>query len=175
MAAKSLPDQAYLRQRLSYNPVTGILIWLPRPTSHFSKPWHADRWNRRYAGQSAGLVDGIGYRILTLDDVPYKAHRIIWKMMTGEEPEVTDHVNRVRDDNRWDNLRSGSHVNNMCNAARKSGRQFRGVRKRCQRWTAEIAVDGVCKHIGTFDTPEQAYAAYCAAADQYHGRFASYD
>jgi len=175
MPAKALPELAYLRQCFSYDPVSGTLHWLYRPQEHFTTPGQFGRWNRRYPGLVAGVISPIGYRVITMGDDQYKAHRIIWKMMTGEEPEIIDHRDRNRSNNAWLNLRNGSHVNNMCNAARKTGRQFRGVRKRCQRWTAEIAVDGKYTHIGTFDTPEQAHAAYCAAADRYHGKFASYD
>jgi hypothetical protein len=40
------------------------------------------------------------------------------------------------------------------------------------KWIAQICINGKKKHLGLFSTPELAYAAYCKAALEYHGKFA---
>lgn len=172
MAKQFLPPQDYLCQRLSYDAETGTLSWRVRPDDHFSNPQRAAYWNRRWAGKPAGLVNSIGYRIISIDDVPFKAHRIIWKMMTGHDPQTIDHVNRARDDNRWENLRSGTQANNRHNAPKmRPATLFKGCRRRRGKWSAAIGD----RHLGTFATGEEAHAAYCAAARELYGDFASFD
>lgn len=46
------------------------------------------------------------------------AHRVAWVLMTGKQPDVIDHINRVRHDNRWENLRDVTHAENMQNKRR---------------------------------------------------------
>lgn len=44
--------------------------------------------------------------------------------------------------------------------------------KKKNRWRAEIKADGVRYELGTFRNPDDAAAAYRAAALKYHGQFA---
>lgn len=74
------------------------------------------------------------------------------------------------------NLRECSHAENLCNrgANRNNTSGFKGVSwfVKNKRWSAQIHVSGLRKHLGYFDTPEAAHAAYCDAARKYHGEFA---
>ena len=49
-----------------------------------------------------------------------RAHRIAFYIMKGYEPEGIDHINRVRNDNRWINLREANKSQNSKNAKLKS-------------------------------------------------------
>ena len=70
-------DISYVRSRLNYDPATGSLIWKARPEARFQ--W----WNARYAGAPAGSLDAKGYLRVYLDGTAYKAHRVMWAMVTG--------------------------------------------------------------------------------------------
>lgn len=162
---------AYLRQRLRYEPETGALIWLMRPVEFDYG------WNARHAGKRAGTVKARGWRDVVIDDRTYRASRIIWQIVTGEPPlfEV-DHWNGDRSDDRWGNLRHATKSQNMGNQKRHADGTsgFKGVvwvKKDCC-WKAQIGHKYTTRYLGSFDTPEEAHAAYMAAALEAYGEFA---
>lgn len=164
--------QERLMELLSYDPESG----------KFS--WRNDRRNGNVttvmAGQEAGTAQGNGYRVISVDGKNYPAHRLAWLYMTGSlPPNDIDHVNCVRDDNRFCNLRSATRQQNASNRKinRNSSSGFKGVRlqKRTGRWEARIRVGYRYEHLGTFETPEDAHAAYCVGAERYHGEFARFE
>lgn len=76
------------------------------------------------------------------------------------------------------NLRLCSHVQNLQGFKRKKkgmSSRFRGV---CwwedrQKWTAQIQVKGRKRHLGVFESEENAARAYDVAAKRFFGEFAS--
>lgn len=127
----------------------------------------------------AGSVFGCesnGYLLGGLGGVNWFAHCIIWKMAHDEEPPEVDHKNRRRSDNRLRNLRAASSSQNKHNsvARRNNLSGMKGVSRNWGKWAARICINRKTICLGTFDTPEQASAAYQAAADDIHGEFAAY-
>lgn len=109
-----------------------------------------------------------------------KEHHIAWLFMTGEWPAVNsvDHINRVRDDNRWGNLRHAPTITDQrANTKRRSDNSsgFRGVSwdRTLSRWRARIIVRGKIKHLGVFVDKMKAAEAYAAAARTLFGEFCS--
>lgn len=97
-------------------------------------------------------------------------HRYIMGLRKGDGRYV-DHHNHDGLDNRRENLRLATPVQNIANARRRG---LVGVRRsRSGRWTARIKIgDGRERHLGTFDTPEDAARAYDRAAVEAFGEFA---
>ena len=156
-----------LRQKLSYNAETGDFHWREpgRGVPSTETP--------------AGRVNGNGYREIGINGRLYAAQRLAWLYVTGEWPvgEV-DHVNRERSDNAWSNLRDVNKAQNQANTGLKSSNRsgFRGVspvKKYPGRWQAQIRENGKRRHLGTFDSPEEANAAYQAAFITVHGNLGS--
>lgn len=88
----------------------------------------------------------------------------------------TDHINRMRTDNRRVNLRKCTTAENSRNTklAKNNTSGFKGVKTTAEgRWRATIMRDRKNIHIGHFDTKEEAAAAYYAAALILHMEFAS--
>jgi len=111
-----------------------------------------------------------GYLVVRFEDREYKAHRVIWLMKTGEEPDEVDHINHIRDDNRWSNLRNVSSREQQLNMSlhknNKSGVQ--GVRQLASgRFNAFIMVNRKHINLGTFDSLEEAAAARKEAHKRY--------
>ncbi|QDP62357.1 MAG: hypothetical protein Unbinned8472contig1000_57 [Prokaryotic dsDNA virus sp.] len=58
-----------------------------------------------------------GYRLIRFKGKAYLSHRVAYFLYTGEWPELMiDHKNRVKDDNRWDNLRQATAQENSINS-----------------------------------------------------------
>lgn len=89
---------------------------------------------------------------------------------------LVDHKNRNGLDNRRDNIRVASRAQNMHNRISSSNNTsgYKGVHwdKRKEKWIAAIGIDGRRKHLGNFDSSEDAARAYDQAARELHGNFA---
>lgn len=102
-------------------------------------------------------------------------HRTIY----GARPDAfVDHQDGDGLNNRRKNLRSATRSQNAMNAEGHidSTSGVKGVHwsKRHGRWKSEICANGKRKHIGLFDTVEDAAAAYAQAASDLHGEFARF-
>lgn len=158
-------DAARAREVWTYDPVTGVLRWRTKVAMKI------------VVGSVAGSPNADGHLRIKLAGKEYYAHRIAWLMTSGSWPaETIDHINGVRDDNRLVNLREASRFQQVCNrvAQRNNAQGLKGVHfaKREGRYRATIRRNGRCRHLGLFDTPEEAHAAYAAAAASLHGEFA---
>ncbi len=167
-----------LNALLSYNPKTGILVWKHRPASRFKDLRSCNRWNAVYAGKRAGTVDRYGYIAINLNGKLNRAHRIAWFMMTGKWPEgCLDHINGVRSDNRWENLREATRSQNNCNKAlrsnNKSGTSGISRHPANGKWRVQICFEGKKHHIGYFYSKQQAIEARKLAEKQHHGEFSA--
>lgn len=153
-----------LRELLDYDPAIGVFRW------------RLFRNSGARSGQEAGTVDPKGYIRIKINGVQYMAHRLAWLAARGTWPTgEVDHINSVKGDNRISNLRVATKNQNQHNRKinARHGVGLKGVRVRGDRYEARIAVDGKQLRLGAFDTPEDAHAAYCAAARRYHGAFAN--
>lgn len=114
-----LPCQQYLAECVEYDSDSGLLTWKDRPFSHFEgRPTGKQLYgqSRKMIGRPAfNTIKGAGYRMGSLDGVQRYSHRVIWKLVTGGDPDVIDHINGVKTDNRWVNLRDVAQVINCRN------------------------------------------------------------
>jgi len=171
--SKTLPSQEYLNSILHYNPKTGDIVWRRREGFR-------PQWNGRYAGKPAlSSLNHNGYRHGRIDDCGYLAHRVVWKMVYGTDPDCVDHKNGNGLDNRKENLRlcnkSQNHMNSGKQTNNKSGYKGVSQHKNSDKWQAQISVDRRVISIGYFNTPEEAARAYDKAAKEKHGHFAVFN
>lgn len=117
-----------------------------------------------------------GYRVVKIDDVDYRASHLAWLYVYGEYPRAfLDHRDLDKSNDRIANLREATTSQNKGNSAAYKGSALgiKGVQRRSSgRFQASIRVNYRPIHLGTFDTVEEASAAYAAAARQYFGEFA---
>jgi len=145
-----------------YDNYTGNLLW-------------ANNTGRMLAGSLAGTLRKDGYVGIYLNGKYLFAHRVIWEMFNGPIPEglFIDHIDRIRNNNRIDNLRIGTFQENHFNRTKQSNNKsgFKGVCWHKKKWVSQIKIDGKNKFLGFFDTPEEAYKKYCEVAIERYGEF----
>jgi len=151
-----------LREVLHYDPATGSFVWLKMLS------------NKGPVGSAAGRSDVRGYTVIGIDRKLYRAARLAWLWMTGDWPSgEIDHLDTVPSNDAWANLRDVPHAINAQNSRRARSTNtldVLGVHQcaKTKRYRASITLNGKCKQIGRFDTPELAHAAYVAAKRSIH-------
>lgn len=179
-----------LRRLLDYNPKTGEFKWRERPAWMFKphhktglRSSHAKTWNKRFAGTNAFTSPNRhGYLATTVMFQRLSAHRTAFAIIHDRWPDVVDHINGDPSDNRIENLREVSHVENLRNTKlhKHNTTGHMGVRwhKRTKRWVAFIKVNGKQIHLGSFGTFDEAVSARQAGERRFgfhtnHGRIAA--
>jgi hypothetical protein len=150
-----------LKKVLSYDPNTGLFVWL-RITG-----------NRAKVGSIAG-ANSKGYVVITINNIRYHAHQLAWFYITGHwAPHHIDHINRNPSDNRFSNLRPATHRENLFNRGPNKNNKIglKGVSKYRNKYSAQIHVSGKKNFLGYYLNPEDAHKAYCLAAEKYFGEF----
>lgn len=153
----------YLKTIISYNPETGEMHKL-----HYYRP--------NCVGKRIKNDNKNRYKNIEISGKIYKQHRIAWIYMTGETPAEIDHINGIRSDNRFCNLRVVTRSQNIQNIGiRKNNTSgYKGVcfESKKRKWRARIIINYKVINLGHYDCPKSAYMAYCHAAEKYHGEFA---
>lgn len=154
-------DQTTLKSLLSYSAETG----------HFH--WKVPRRNIA-VGDLAGCVNQKGYRYIGVGGKLYRANRLAWFYCYGEWPEFqVDHINGDRLDDRIENLRDvpphGNQQNrragNKNSSSRLLGVSWNGA---TNSWRAQISVGRKTRHLGLYETEQDAHRAYLDAKSTYH-------
>jgi hypothetical protein len=142
--------QEILKQYVTYHPDTG---WF---TSNGAK------YSNREVGSRVGTCHSTkGYRYLVVKGKTYREQRLAFLYMTGSWPEhQVDHINRVKDDNRWENLRdvppSVNCQNRKLFTSNTSGHTGVCWNKKMQKWQVNCRANGKVYYGGCFVDKEEA-------------------
>lgn len=154
--------QDTLKTVLRYDQETGQFFWISGTCKN----------------KMAGNLEGNGYVRINFGGKKYQAHRLAWLYMTGMWPtDMIDHVDGVRSNNRWSNLRPANRVENMRNSRRYSTNTsgYKGVSKMrnttSKQWVAQCRVNKKSVCLGFFKTAEEAAAAYNTFAAETFGPY----
>jgi len=160
---KLILTQQKLKELLSYCPETGVFTW-----------------NIQRQCVKAGAIAGFyhqtvkkkheGYRKITVCGKQCFEHRLAFLYMTGDIPEEVDHINRVRDDNRWCNLQATTRSKNMLNASTYNTNTagHKGV-SCCKngKFIANITIDKKRIYLGVFKDKFEAICARKSAENKH--------
>jgi hypothetical protein len=124
----------------------------------------------------AGTVDGSGYLQIGIKGKYYKNHRLIFLMHHGYLPELIDHADGDRQNNKIGNLReatrSQNNYNKKINKSNKSGVKGVSWRPEANKWRARIYVERKVIMLGMFDSIDDAKKAIEKARKIHHKDFA---
>jgi len=112
-----------------------------------------------------------GYTVVSYKSLTIPTHRLVWFMHNGYMPEVVDHKDNDRSNNKIDNLRATDKSGNMKNLS-KPANNTSGVKGVCYHnrdkvWQAYIRVDNKRIHLGSFVDKDDAITARREAEVQY--------
>lgn len=157
MSEPPMPVEA-LRELLRYDAESGLLYWRV-----------IKRGRRPVAG---GVSHTRGYVSVMIDGSRWQAHGLIWFLVTGDWLMI-DHEDADTGNNRWSNLRPATKQENGWNSRAYAKSGFKGVYPTPSgKWTARLKIGDQLTNFPSRDTPEEAFADYCAAAREHHGAFA---
>lgn len=165
---KAYPSIEELREWFEYDPEKGVIYTKKRSLN-----------GHHEAGHVVGTINSRGYYTVFFKGRLYLLHRLAYALYNGEHPlRNVDHINGITYDNRIQNLRLASQLENVRNS-RKSHANTSGVKgvywfKTRRKWVSRIEVLGKRHHLGYFDTIEEAAEVRRAAAEKYHGEFANH-
>lgn len=182
MAKARDPSQSRLHQLLEYDPESGFFYWLMRR----EESTRSDVvFNWKCAGERAGAPRNCRNKrngvecVIRIDGRQLGVGRMVWIFNHGPIPDgmLVDHINGDICDNRLENLRLATPMQNAHNsktrAKSKSGQT--GVYRTPsvkESWLAGICVGGKAIRLGKFKTKDAAIAARRAAEIKYFGEFA---
>ncbi|WP_391487129.1 HNH endonuclease [Leclercia tamurae] len=131
------------------------------------------------AGDKAGNLRVDGYVHLTICGRCILAHRLVWLFETGSFPDgVIDHVNCIKSDNRFENLRLATVSQNNHNLPmrRNNSSGVKGVtwHKQHGKWHARCKYLGVSHHVGYFNELNDAEEAVKRLREKLHGEFCNH-
>ncbi len=143
------------------------LIW-KKKTSKFSN---------KKVGSTAGSLQKdkrtkqpYEYWVVEFKGKRYPASHIVWYLSGNTIPKgmEVDHKDNNPKNNKLNILRLATRSEQNCN------RRLKNVSfcKEKKKWVARISLHNKCRHLGAFNTKEEALACYDAAAKKLHGDFA---
>jgi len=174
-----------LKKRLTFTiDITKVEVWTDisvAPEYEISSFGRVKRKKPRSDGRDfypkISLHKSKGYYCVTLNGKSYQLHRLLADAFipNPENKPCVDHIDGNKQNNCLSNLRWATHAENSWNRKKRkdntSGYTGVSFHKRDGKWQAYIRVDGKRKHLGSFDTPEEAAAVYREAARELYGEF----
>jgi hypothetical protein len=104
------------------------------------------------------IIESKKYRI--------RGHRLAWYLHYGHLPNNSiDHIDGNRNNNKIQNLRDVTAQQNQWNHTKAKGYYWH---KSSNKFCAYIKINGKMKHLGLFQTKQEARNAYLKAKEIYH-------
>lgn len=148
-----------------YDSKTGILKRIRRK----------NRWGYYHTNDFSGTKSH-GYIRTCVNRKSFGNHRLAWFLKTGSFPKKgldIDHINGIKDDNRWINLRLAKRGQNNMNSGNPKNNTTgqKGVHPTRGRWFSRIKVNQKIIHLGVFKSFDEAVLARKSAEIKYFGEY----
>jgi len=118
------------------------------------------------------------YLRVVVDGKARFVHRMIFLYHYGYLPDVIDHIDNDRANNRVENLRECTQQENCLNRAKHSTGKCPAKNvywnKASNKWSVQVTVQGKRKYLGVYENLELANRIASEARDRFHGAFANH-
>ena len=136
--------------------------------------WKVKKYKMNIGDKAGSNCPGRSH--VMLDQKYYKVHRVIFWMHHGYFPIIVDHIDGNNSNNKIENLRAATHIQNSQNMKIRPNNKC-GIKGVCwcplyNKWTSQLVVDGSTKNLGYFKNIKDAERAVREARVKYHGEFA---
>jgi hypothetical protein len=130
-------------------------------------------------GSFAGCIHkGTGYVHVKINHRAYKMHRVVFLLHHGYLPEIVDHIDGDKTNNRIENLRAANKQENCMNQKIRStnSSSIKGVswHKTNKKWKVALCKNYKSFYYGTYADKELAELVAIEATNLLHGNFSSY-
>jgi hypothetical protein len=124
--------------------------------------------SRAKIGEEAGHLTTTGYRRIVINYKQYFGHQLVFMMHYGYIPQEIDHINRVRNDNRIENLRAISRRDNLLNAklSKRNSTGHKHIHVSGTGYKITVPINGKPVYLGYFKTIEDAKTALGKAQEK---------
>ena len=124
------------------------------------------------------VTKGHRYVRIKFDNREFKLHRIIFLYHKGYLPDIIDHINGDRYDNRIENLREANTYQNRQNSriysTSKSGVKNVYWQANCKKWRVTMHINGKKHYFGMYTDIEEAKQVATSMRDKYFKDFANH-
>jgi hypothetical protein len=132
--------------------------------------------SRTKDGTLLGCIDSSGYVMIEIDNVGYLAHRLAFMYVNGYLPDMLDHIDGDRQNNKYANLRVVNINQNSWN--RKTPKTnistgIKGISKIGKKFYCQVVADGT-KYKATFTELPDAVSWVQDTRQILHGEFANH-
>ena len=129
------------------------------------------------SGPSNAWLHQTGYLVCNYDGQRIYVHRLTWYLHYGYWPKRLDHINRIKTDNRIENLREATAEQSSQNRNFLGGYlskciYFDPTHQSPKKYRVRVQANGNRRHIGWYATEREAKDAAAAALQAHHGDFA---
>jgi hypothetical protein len=143
----------------------GKLYWIKAPKNHGD-----------LIGQCAGHLTSTNYLLTSLKGKRNKIHRLIFLMFYGYLPKIIDHIDGNSLNNRIENLRECTMIENLYNQKlsikNTSGYKNVSWSKRKQKWIVKIVINKKPTDFGSYHDIQVAKFIAETMRHKYHQQFA---
>ena len=127
------------------------------------------KWKKKGWTIVENVSNSHGYNTINVDGKAWKRHRLVVAAFNPEFEinnleHVIDHIDGNKLNNAFDNLRV---VTQQANTFNTNNKGYYWHKDRC-KWHTRIKINYKQKHLGYFETEEEARAAYLAAKEELH-------
>ena len=145
-------EKQWIKENISYDTETGNIFWTTPRSRGPKTTWFL------------GYININGYMCFNRDlggrSFYYRNHRVVWFLNYGSVPDLLDHIDGDKLNNRVENLRPATNSLNQRNKLSYGSCKFKGVSMHKGKYRSRSRQDGKQLHLGYFEAAEEAARVY---------------